>query len=102
MRVKLVKMESKSKRTKCGCCGEMIPTCQQYTQVVNADTGRNVGGERYGPCCEEYAVVNWEAELICEDNADDGDLASREEYAAYQAAGCASLYWGDRDAGFAR
>jgi hypothetical protein len=103
MKVKLETRESKTKRTKCNCCNGFIYTCEKYTQVVNADTGRAVAGEKYCKHCKEYAVANWEAELVFEDNDNDGErsLRERETFAAYQAAGVSrETYFNDKDAGY--
>jgi hypothetical protein len=82
---------------KCVCCSEQIRTDELYIAVVN-DSGKIVKGERYCLDCEDYAIEN--NDII--DNTDDGEshLRSMEDYAAYQAAGCTSEYWSDRDNGF--
>jgi hypothetical protein len=82
---------------KCVCCSEQIRTDELYIAVVNS--GKIIKGERYCLECETYAIEN--NDII--DNEDDGErgLRQREDYAAYQAAGCTNEYWNDRDNGYA-
>jgi hypothetical protein len=87
-----------TKWVKCAACAEQVTTFNKYIQVVN-DNGKDARGERYCPSCEKYARLNNE---ICDTVDDDGEqhLRDRENYAAYQAAGCTSEYWSDRDNGY--
>ena len=102
----LVKLEAKT-WLKCVSCGEQVKTCEKYLQVQKSN-GKPVRGERYCVRCEKYARLN--NEIVDVDDVDDDDEAfrsmqrserQREDYAAYQAAGCVSEYWNDRDNGYA-
>ena len=87
----------------CVSCRERVRTCEKYWQVREGTS--NVRGERYCLDCERYARMNNDVDRVRDDNYDDdgeAGLRSREEYAAYSAMGCASSYWEDRDAGYAR
>ena len=85
--------ESKSKRTKCSCCQEIIPTCQQFSQV---------GRDKYchsGDCHTKYLPMN-HPDAIPE-HANEPDLEGdaerqREAYAAYDNK---ENFWRDKDAG---
>ena len=95
----LVKTEAKS-WVKCTSCGANVRTCEKYLQVTRYD-GRPVRGERYCLHCEDVARENNEIDDTPRRGcAEDGDLALREEYAAYQAAGATHAFWSDRDAGY--
>jgi MinD superfamily P-loop ATPase len=82
---------------KCASCSEQIRTDEKYIQVFNND--KQVRGERYCKGCEKYARMN---NTIEDESEDDGEshLRDMETYAAYQAAGCASEYFDDRNAGY--
>ena len=83
-------VESKSNRTKCSCCGEVIQTCTKFSRIE---------GEKYchtGNCHTYYLPKNhvveepvdreWQAEM------------ERETFARYQAAGVsAEVYWADKE-----
>jgi hypothetical protein len=98
MKVRLEQVESTSKKTKCCCCEALIFTGEKYTQVVNVTTGKAVRGERYCKHCEEYAVANWETELVIDEGPDeDKHLRKMERWAAYSAAGCTHAFWEDED-----
>ena len=92
--MKIVKVNA-PRRMRCVSCGETIRNCEPMFQVQQ--DGSPVRGEHYCVGCERIAHVN-----ACVDNEDDGErgLRERETYAAYQAAGCTSQYWTDRDAGY--
>jgi len=83
---------------KCAACGEMTTKFNKFLQVVK-DNGKDARGERYCVRCEKYARMNNE---ISDYPQDDGErhLREREAYAAYQAEGCTSAYWEDRDNGY--
>lgn len=88
-----------SKGLNCVGCGERVRSCEKYLQVVRADTGRAVRGERYCLRCEDIAREN--------NDIVDGDTPSydrgermREEYASYRAAGCTSAFFDDMQAGY--
>jgi hypothetical protein len=86
-----------TKWVKCAACAEMITTMKKYIQVVGIN-GKDVRGERYCVGCEKYARLNND---ITDINVQDDErhLREREDYAAYQAAGCTAAYWTDRDSG---
>jgi hypothetical protein len=86
-----------TKWVKCAACEEMITTLHKYIQVVG-DNGKDVRGERYCPRCERYARLNNDIKDVKDD--DERHLREREDYAAYQAAGCTHAYWTDRDSGY--
>jgi hypothetical protein len=95
----LVKREAKN-RFKCTSCGGSVRTCEKYWQAINADTGRNVRGGRYCVYCEDVARENNPDTEIDDDWECERGLRERETYAAYQANGCASAYFDDRQAGY--
>ena len=70
----------------------------KYLQVVN-DNGKDARGERYCPRCEKYARMNNDIDDFAGDDSE-RHLREREAYAAYQAEGCTSEYWSDRDNGY--
>lgn len=77
---------------------------ERFYQVYNAN-GKPRRGERYCQHCLKYAKMNNE-DAVMEGEADTSEtvdeeagLRLREEYAAYQYAGCTSEFWSDRDAG---
>lgn len=82
----------------CASCSAQIRTCEKYLQVFK-DNGKQARGERYCVHCEKYARLNND---ITDAPQDDGErhLREREAFAAYQAGGCASAYFSDRDAGY--
>ena len=91
------KMFSKSNRTKCSSCGEVIPTGTDYSKV---------GGSKYchfDDCHTKYLQLN-HPEAVQEQQEEDVDeergLRRREQFAAYNAAGCSQAYYSDRDNGF--
>ena len=92
----LITREAKS-WIKCSCCSAQIRTCEKFLQVVN-ENGKDRRGERYCTHCEKYARMNNEDIDVEEDG--ETHLRSMEDYAAYQAAGCAHEYFNDRDAGY--
>jgi len=88
---------------KCCCCGERWYTMESYIQVFN-ENGKQRRGERYCTGCVSYAHTNNPDAVDADAQADADEFAyerQREDYAAYQAAGCTSEYWSDRDAGYA-
>lgn len=88
-------VESQSKKTKCSCCGEIIATCEKFSKI---------GRENYchkTNCHTKYLPLN-HPNAVHEQQDDERHLREREEYAAYQAAGCASEFFSDRDAGYIR
>lgn len=106
----LLKIESPSFR-RCVGCGESIRKCEKMIVAVNMDTEQHVRGERYCRHCEDIAQINNEVEhptftsladarMAGSDTDGERGLREREAYAAYQAAGCTSEYWRDRDAGY--
>ena len=84
---------------KCSCCEEVIRSFEKHTIVC--EDGKPLRGERYCDDCVDkgYAHEN-NPELDAEAESEESGLRSREEYAAYQAAGCPSAYWEDQDAGY--
>lgn len=86
---------------KCAACSEQVTTLNKYLQVVN-DNGKDARGERYCPRCEKYARMNNDISDCASDDDNDGEsfLRERETYAAYQAAGCTSDYFNDKNAGY--
>ena len=96
----LVKVEARSWVT-CVGCGETVRTCEKFLQVTR-ENGRPVRGERYCLRCEDIARENNIDDTPRGGCSEDGDLALREEYAAYQAAGATHAFWGDLDAGYVR
>jgi hypothetical protein len=82
---------------KCSCCGSTVRTCEKYLQVLNDDSP--VRGERYCIHCETEAYENNpDIGMAPESTAE----RRREEFAAYQAAGCPSTYFDDQQAGYIR
>ena len=90
-------VESKSNRTKCSCCGEVIPTCSKYSKIE---------GDNYchiTNCHTYYMPQNHliEVEVIV-DREQEAEIA-RETFAAYVSSGLsAEAYFRDRDAGYCK
>lgn len=98
---------------RCSSCGSNTRKCERYLQIFNTNkNGEWKKGERYCVHCEKYARLNnehAEAEIYRNKppsyekiDCDESGLRMREEYAAYQASGCANQFWSDRDAGYIR
>ena len=96
----VIEKRSAAKFLKCSCCEGQIRTCESFLQVVNNDTGKDVRGEKYCVHCEKYARMNNEIGEVSDD--EEQHLREREEYAAYQAAGCTSEFYNDKNAGYIR
>jgi hypothetical protein len=92
-----IEKQSASRWFKCVCCGEQIRTDEKYIQVMH--NGKPVKRERYCLGCECYAYENNDIDAF-DDNDGERGLRQREDYAAYQAAGCVDEYWNDRDNGY--
>jgi|LakMenE01Jun11ns_1017448.scaffolds.fasta_scaffold8717338_1 hypothetical protein len=83
---------------KCVACSEQVRTDEKYIQVMNND--KPIRGERYCRGCEKYARLNNECDEIPDVCDGEEHLRQMEEYGAYMAAGCASAYWEDKQAGY--
>lgn len=80
-----------TKWAKCSCCGEQKRTCEPMNYVVNAETGKDVRGERYCDSCVEQGYAHENNPGITEDSHED-DAENRaermaEHFAAHRAAG---------------
>jgi hypothetical protein len=86
---------------KCVCCGEQIRSDEKHWQVFD-DTEAPLKRERYCRGCAREMYENNPGLQDCTDGDNERGLRMMGEYAAYQAAGCTSAFWGDMDSGYIR
>ena len=89
--------ESQSKRTKCSCCEDQIPTGEKYSEVDRQKYCHHTN-------CHTHYIFENHPDAYSERNLENDNaerhLRQMEDYGAYGAAGCQSAYWEDRDNGF--
>ena len=88
-------VESKSKKTKCSCCGDIIPTCQKFSKIESTNYCH------HSNCHTKYLPMNHQVEKEVYEDLEGRSERQRETFAAYRANGVSmEVYWSDRDSGY--
>ena len=87
-----------SKFCKCGICGESLRTLESAILVMD-------GEKQLKAYCDHHRMadildIHPDIDLEQSEADEESHLRQMEDYAAYQASGCTSAYWSDRDAGY--